>query len=107
MRRASTTPTLAIVICLSLGVLVPAAPAAAAPPRPASGFGFLWANLESGLDWLWGWVGPGGEKPTERETRRDGVCSDPHGGTPPPGQTCPPPSPSSLAGDPNSLPKKE
>lgn len=93
MRRASTTPQLAIAVCLSLGALVPATPAAAASIRASADLGSAWSALEVGLGWVWGWLGQAPVSPVENERLQDGACSDPHGGQLPPGTICPTPPP--------------
>jgi hypothetical protein len=97
MRRASPPTTLAIAICLLLGALVPAAPAAAGPPRPVEELADLWKTVESGFEWLWGWVGSRETRANGREIRKSGTCSDPNGKPVPPGTPCPPPPPNTFS----------
>lgn len=80
MRRASTTPTLAIAICLLLGALVPAAPAAAAQKAP--GFLGILEFIDRGLTWAWSWIPKPGNS-QESVYLPTGNSTDPNGcGTP-------------------------
>jgi hypothetical protein len=87
MRRASTTPTLAIAFCLLLGALVPAAPAAA-DSRDRAIEGRIQRVLEAGLNWLRG-LDLRMQELFEYEILQAGAGNDPNGGSTPP----PPPPP--------------
>jgi|CXWL01.1.fsa_nt_gi hypothetical protein len=95
MRRASATRLTVLAICLSLGVLGTANPAAAAPPGVKADFSPIWNVIEEGFGWVWEWVG---EAPVAREKLflQAGTCVDPNGNPLPPGATCPPPAGSAF-----------
>jgi hypothetical protein len=86
MRRASTTPTLAIAICLSLGALVPAAPAAAALEAPSI-LGIL-EFIDRGLTRVWSWIPTPGNS-QESVYLPTGNHTDPNGCGMPGNPTCP------------------
>lgn len=92
MRRASVTRLTVLAICLSLGALGTANPAAAAPPGAKADFSPIWNVIEEGFGWVWEWVGGGGAETVESVFLQDSCHTDPNGGTPPP-----PICPSSVA----------
>lgn len=89
MRRASATRLTVLAICLSLGALGTANPAAAAPPGAKADFSPIWNVIEEGFGWVWEWVGGGG---LEAVALQGGGGADPNGDPPPPP---PPPPPAS------------
>lgn len=98
MRRVSTTPTLAIAICILLGALVPAAPAAAAPHGADEVLKGIWEEIRDGFVRSLGWLPR--QAGNEVNTTSASACIDPNGNAVPPGPTCPAPPPAALVAGP-------